>query len=134
MNRGEFGQLLDRAIELALNSAREDLGQEVPGSVRIKLYGAGHSGDILDRDSALDTLYISPRTYYRIIDIGFMGAYDGKSLLFVRVSSHEPAEFAKTWNTPEGMGPFKVLRSVVDSTDVGASVNRPGFGGGSGVP
>jgi hypothetical protein len=109
MLKSEFKQRFNDALELAAVSAEQRLGKKVCRNFRVRLYGAGHSGDLLDPAEAVDSLYLGENKFYRIIDVSIIEVGSGFSTVFVRASSHKPASFERTWNNPPGSGPFKQL-------------------------
>ena len=106
MTKDEFSQLFESALELAARQAEEQTGQSIPRKFQILLYGADHSGDQVDLLAATDILYLGEDKFYRIIDLSVTQEF---SLVFTRISSHEPGTFAQTWNNPTGYGPFKLM-------------------------
>ena len=77
----------------------------------VVLHGADHSSFVTTLDNAIDTLYLDRDQFYRIIDIAVTGIAPNATRIFMRASNHPPSTFDKTWNTPIGQGPFKILLS-----------------------
>jgi hypothetical protein len=111
MEKSEFRQLFVRAISTALERARQRNDALAPADYKIELHGGGISGQIMDLDQAVDTMYLGPDVFYRIIDVGVKDI-GNEIVIFVRISSHHPSAFDDTWNTPKGSGPFKVLEPL----------------------
>jgi hypothetical protein len=109
MTREEFGQRLQDALETARLKAEQLLGVSLPRTYRVRLYGAGHGGDVVDVETAADALYLGEDLFYRVIDVGVVEATRAITTVFVRASAHPPGGFEQTWNTPPGSGPFKQL-------------------------
>jgi hypothetical protein len=113
MTRDKFGQLFRTALDTAAQLAEDRLGRPVPRHYEIVLHGAGHSGDRLPPEVALNELYLGSDRFFAIIDVTVTEVGRDSTTLFVRASAHRPIPFEETWNTPPGNGPFKQL--VADS-------------------
>lgn len=109
MTKNEFRTLFEDALELAAVNAEKKLGRKVPRNFKIVFFGGGHSGALLDPNSALDILYLGEDLFYRIVDISVKEVDKVSTRVYVRVSQHKPSEFSQTWNDPPGSGPFKQL-------------------------
>jgi hypothetical protein len=109
MTKKEFSQLFEGILTSIASEAEERLGRVIPKSYQIALHGWGHSGTIFSVAAALDVLFISEDLFYRIIDVAVIETTASVTTFFVRISSHEPASFDQTWNTPKGHRPFKHL-------------------------
>jgi hypothetical protein len=112
MTKSEFEQRFGAALEEAATIADEQLGRNVPRRFRVKLYGAGHRGDIVCPPQAVDALYLGADVYFCIIDFAVIEVGPGSTIVFVRASDHTSARWDQTWNTPPGSGPFKQLVSA----------------------
>lgn len=119
MIKEEFRRLFDSALESAARNAEGHLGHSVPRSFRILLHGAGHPGDLVEPETALDALYISEDRFYRIIDVAVQAVDPRCTTVFVRASSHTPSRFEQTWNDPPGGGPFKQLGPMLIRDELG---------------
>jgi hypothetical protein len=114
MTKQEFGRLFQSALDAAALDTEAKLGRQLPHRFRIRLFGAGHSGDLLSPESALDALYLGEHRFYRVIDVGTIEVGDECLTIFVRASAHTPGSFEQTWNDPPGSGPFKQLGTAQD--------------------
>jgi hypothetical protein len=56
MTKAEFHQLFAAALERATQHAEKRLGQSIPRYYSIELHGAGHSGDVMTTDEAVNAL------------------------------------------------------------------------------
>jgi hypothetical protein len=109
MNKAQFSALFESALNQAADNARAQTNRPNPRHFIVKLYGAGHGGDLMTPDQAIEALYISDDKFYRIIDVSATDFGIETATFFVRASDHEPSSFDKTWNKPPGSGPFKQL-------------------------
>jgi|ERR1043166_47212 hypothetical protein len=114
----EFGSLFARGLEDAACEADRQLGGRVPRAFIVELHGAGHPGDRMEFEQALNSIYLSDERFYRIIDIAVREVTAANTIVFVRVSDHTPGDFEETWN-PQERGPFKQLipMKIVDQRD-----------------
>jgi hypothetical protein len=112
MDRNEFARRFQAALRAAAEDADRSLERPVPRRFRIRLHGAGHSGDLIDPERALNALYLGPDLSYRIIDVGATEVGREHTTIFVRASQHDPAPYDRAWNDPPGCGPFKQLGAV----------------------
>lgn len=117
MNFKDFKILFIRSLEIAVANAEEELGKPISRTYEVMLYGAGHSGDILDVDTAVKEIYLDERKFYRVIDVAVQRVSPKGTRLFMRVSGHKPVPFEQTWNTPEGSGPFKQIMAQIAQFD-----------------
>jgi hypothetical protein len=120
MNKDEFRTLFHKNVDAAIESAAKRINIK-PLSTEIELYGANMSGKIMTIEEALDFLYLSEDRFYPTIDISVKSVRNTTFTIFVRISARNPVEFNKTWNTPEGNGPFKILEAI----DVKISQQEP---------
>jgi hypothetical protein len=109
MTKEEFRDLLLQALEVATQNAEKQLGRSVPRRVDIEFHGFASHSRMMTPDEAVDVLYLGPGTFYRIVDVAVLRVLADRCIVFMRVSGHKPATFSKTWNQPEGSGPFKQL-------------------------
>ncbi len=72
MTNCEFRLLFEQALEEAARNTSKRLGYEVPRQFTILLHGAGHSGDPMDIETAVDKLYVSEDRFYLIIDVAIV--------------------------------------------------------------
>ncbi|MCE7988973.1 MAG: hypothetical protein DYG89_48075 [Caldilinea sp. CFX5] len=111
MNKEDFRKLLCRILEEACQEIESRLGRTISRKFVVVLHGAGHSNFVTTLDNAIDMLYLDRDQFYRIIDIAITGIAPNATRIFMRASTHLPSTFDKTWNTPVGQGPFKILFS-----------------------
>lgn len=109
MDRQEFEDLFKASLVEALRRATPE-HEPLPSNLRIDLHGAGYGGVTTSVDQAAANLYLGPKTFYRIIDIGVRQAdrNQDRARLFVHASGHAPGSWGETWD-PAGNGPFKIL-------------------------
>src|SRR5258708_9096919 len=105
-------------LKKAAESAEAKFAKPIPSAFVIELHAPGSSGRALSVDEALDHIYLGSDRFYRIIDVAIKELLPGKSVVFVRVSGHQSAEFSKTWD-PSGLGPFKqIIAEKIDDRSV----------------
>jgi hypothetical protein len=109
MTKDEFKALFDRALELAAENAEKKLGRPIPRKFEIEMHAFAPHPRMLQKNDALETIYLGPDLFYRIIDVAVTRVGKDKSIVFMRISGHEPGPMNKTWNQPIGSGPFKQL-------------------------
>jgi hypothetical protein len=109
VNKTKFMQHYSQALEDAAHLTEQQLGRTVPRSYEILLHGAGHSGDIMSAEEALDILYLGNNLFYRVIDFSVSEVRPGVTTVFVRPSSHPPAPWHQTGYGPPDPGPFHQL-------------------------
>lgn len=109
MTKNEFGVLFDDALEVAARNAEKKLGRPVPRIFEIEMHGLAPHSRRLMKNQALDEIYLAADRFYRIIDLAVRRINKDVSMVFMRVSGHEPGTFSQTWNQPPGSGPFKQL-------------------------
>ena len=112
MDREAFRKLFLESVSDALRRAGESASRRLSGQCYVELHGCGVSGALISLEEAVDLLYIDKETFYRVIDVGLKAIQQDKCIVFVRVSAHPPSTFDKTWNTPKGSGPFKVIEPL----------------------
>ena len=109
MDKDAFNELFLRIIREAIQQTQVIFARDIPAKFLVELHGAGISYEIMPHQKALDLLYIDDKTFYPIIDVGVKYIKDDTTVLFVRVSAYKLGDFNKTWNSPAGNGPFKVI-------------------------
>jgi hypothetical protein len=109
MERQQFADLFQSALEEAARNAEAKLARSIPPDFEIELHGAGHSRALLDPQDVLDVLYLGPDRFYRVVDVAVIAVGRHRTRVFVRVSGHEPGSWDQTWNDPPGSGPFHQL-------------------------
>ena len=113
MDKENFMRLFVKNVEAAIAQAEKLLGRKLTQNMVFELHGVGLSGARLRFDEVFDRIYINDMEFYRIIDILVKTVTVNEEVIFVRVSGHKPDVFEKTWNTPDGNGPFKVLEPII---------------------
>lgn len=109
MTKDEFKALFDRALELAAENAEKKLGRPIPRKFEIEMHGFAPHPRTLQKNDALEAIYLGPDRFYRIVDVAVTRVSKDKSIVFMRISGHELGPMNKTWNQPIGSGPFKQL-------------------------
>jgi hypothetical protein len=108
MTKNDFRELFVRALNDAAQNVEENTAKPIARSFVIELHAPGSSGQLVSVNEALDQIYLGKDRFYRIIDVAIKKLLPRKSVAFVRVSGHPPAEFSKTWD-PSSLGPFKQI-------------------------
>ncbi len=112
MNKEEFKNLFEHALEVAAQNAEKKLGRPVPRQFEIAFGGFSR---ILRKEDAFEEIYLGPDRFYRIIDISVCRVSKEVSTVYMVVSGHTPGTLNETWNQPPGSGPFKqVLADKVE--------------------
>lgn len=107
MDLEDFKKLFIKNVRYAISIAEEYFEKNYPDEFEIELHGTGSSGSVMSIDNATNHIFISPDLFYKVIDIAcHQETKNGKSLIFVRVSGHQPTTFDKTVNIKPGNGPF----------------------------
>jgi hypothetical protein len=102
-------QLLEKGITLAVGEAQKEIADPLPAQFYLGLGAFAQQGKELSLDEVLSFLY-RDGTFPRIVDIAVRGIKDGRTFIWIRPSGHAYVDdFAQTWNTPVGMGPFKSI-------------------------
>jgi hypothetical protein len=102
-------QLLEKGIALAVGEAQKEIADPLPTQVYLGLGAFAQQGKELSLDEVLSFLY-REGTFPRIVDLAVRGIKDGRTFIWIRPSGHAYVDdFAQTWNTPVGMGPFKSI-------------------------
>ena len=108
MNKADFGQLFQKALEQAAINVETEYNVKVLRNFMIVFHGFGHSGDIISVGEALDSLYLGDNRFVYVIDVAVTEANSTVTNVFVRASGHTPvATIEETRNDPPGNGPFK---------------------------
>lgn len=63
MNFQQFKNLFIRSLEIAADNSEKELGKKIPRANEILFYGAGHSDDILDVDTAANLVFTMKFTF-----------------------------------------------------------------------
>ena len=86
---------------------QKGIADPLPAELYLGLEAFGQRGKELSIEEVLSFLY-RDGTFPRIVDIAVRGIKDGRTFIWIRPSGHAyVSDFAQTWNTPVGMGPFK---------------------------
>jgi hypothetical protein len=112
MNKDEFRSLFLRNVEQAVSIARGMADLPSSPAFQFELHGAGVAGQITPFDRLIDLMYLGESLFYPMIDIGVKAASNNEVTVFVRITAYEPCPFDRTWNTPKGNGPFRVLEPM----------------------
>ncbi len=114
MTKDEFRKLLVCALNLAADTAERRLGGTVSHVFGIELHASQPHRGLLTVDEALDLIYLGRDRFFRVIDVAIKEVAPDRTVAFVRVSGHPPADFGETWD-PSGTGPFKqVLAQTIE--------------------
>lgn len=108
MNKTAFRRLFGIILSEAIRTGERATGLHAD-KVCIELHGVGTGGQLMAPDDAINLLYINESEFYQIVDVGMKAWERGVWRVFVRVSDHIPTSFERTWNTPAGNGPFKLI-------------------------
>ncbi len=107
LTREEFMLLLEKAAQLSIEVAQEQVNGSLPHEIRWELLGFERSGKESSLEQIIETLYRSGH-FPVIVDVFVAGVIDAFTIIRVRPSGHHFVDdITKTWNTPLGMGPFK---------------------------
>lgn len=112
MNRIQFKQLFEKALEEVAQKTEQKYGIQIPRNFKIYLANkASPKTGFLSVEEATNWLYIDENSSHYVIDLLVDGINSGEnySLVVAIPSSHHAVEFSKTWNYTIGLGPFKVL-------------------------
>jgi hypothetical protein len=102
-------QLLEKCIMIAIHDAQKEIADPLPIQLSSSLEAFGQQGKELSIDEILSFLH-QDGTFPRIIDVAVKGIKEGRTLIWIRPSGHAYVnDFAQTWDTPAGMGPFKSI-------------------------
>jgi hypothetical protein len=102
-------QLLEKCIINAVVVAQKEIADPLPAQFYLGLGAFGQQEKELSPDEVLSFLF-RDGTFPRIVDIAVRGIKDGRTFIWIRPSGHAyVSDFAQTWNTPAGMGPFKSI-------------------------
>ncbi|MEW6598235.1 MAG: hypothetical protein AB1429_12150 [Pseudomonadota bacterium] len=115
MDKNRFKDFLYEAAHQALLQAGLEADESEP---LVEYHGQSNPAQLITLSSAAELLWLSPDRIYFIIDVGAYLRNDGRVVIFIRPSGHEPRPFANTWN-PDELGPFKVIGQL------GPSESRP---------
>lgn len=104
----EFKKLFNDAIEEASLNAENKLGRLIPRSFLFQYHGPGRESNKRDFtfEEVLNRIFLSEEKFFRIIDVAVIAVTPTSSVVFVRVSGHEPSTLDKTFY---GNSPFKQL-------------------------
>jgi hypothetical protein len=109
MTKDDFSRLFSAALEEAAREAEKRFDRGIPRKFQILLHGAGHGGDRMKIQDALDAIYIDEERFHVVIDVAITEVSNTTATALVRVSAHAPVPFERTWNQPPGSGPFKTM-------------------------
>lgn len=110
MNLIAFESLLAVAVARAIDAGCETGGQARPSTILFEIRGGGVPLRVVkDLAAAARILYLDEDHFWRVIDVALSNISNDVGHVMLAISVHPPVEFDLTWNTPRGMGPFKVL-------------------------
>jgi hypothetical protein len=110
MNKQEFETILNHALEYIVSNVEQKYGVRLSRTFAIIFSGLGYISETLDLQTALSQIYLGPNDFYPIIDIGVKDATSSTTTIVMRVSGYNSVnQFYKTWNQPDGNGPFKEI-------------------------
>jgi hypothetical protein len=109
MTKKEFSALYEKALELAARNIELKYGQYIPRLFEIEFHGFSPTKRILTKESSLEEIYINENSFYRIIDVSVIKVHQLVITVFIKISGHAPGSFDRTWNDPQGYGPFKQI-------------------------
>jgi hypothetical protein len=107
--RDQFREIFDTTLEAVARLVESSKGSPIPRNFKVEIRGLGGVNNPLSPDQAFDVLYLGDEQYYLIIDVTVSGVSDEYIVVRMQVTGHGPGIFAKTWNRPEGAGPFKLI-------------------------
>ncbi len=108
MIKNDFQQLFLHALTTAAENAEKKIAHPISRSFLIELHAPDSQGLRVSVDEALSQLYLGNDRFYKIIDVGVKELLPRKTIVFVRVSGHQPTGYDGTWD-PSGAGPFKQI-------------------------
>jgi len=117
MTKAEYRVLFTSALQQALQNAELELGYAIPKDIYINLVGGGHSGDLVDFDEALNSIYLGDSLSFFVIDVAVQSVSPKFSVLFVRVSGHTPVGYEHTWTSTDGQKIFKQALAQIKFID-----------------
>ena len=106
MTKDEFRDIFLKVLEAAALVAEGKLGHSIPRTFSVELHAPKYPGQTVTAEVAFDAIFLGNDRFYRIIDVAVKEVSSARTLVFMRVSGHQPAEWQKTWNA-EDLGPFK---------------------------
>lgn len=83
-----------------------------PGACTFEVHGGGHDGTLMSLTAAAAEAFVSEDLFYVFIDVGVRRFTPSSTTIFVGISSRPPVPFERTYNTPPGSGPFKVITPI----------------------
>lgn len=108
MIKSDFRQLFLSALTTAAENAEKKIAHAIPRSFVVELHAPDSPGLRVSFDEALVQLYLGDDRFYKIIDVGVKELLPRETIVFVRVSGHQPTGYDGTWD-PSGSGPFKQI-------------------------
>jgi hypothetical protein len=107
--------LLEKCIRATLENVQRQVSDSLPEQLYLTLEAFGQHEKKLSLDEVMFFLY-RDGTFPRIVDIAVRGIKNEHTWVWIRPSGHSyVSDFTQTWNTPEGMGPFKSLGLMLPS-------------------
>lgn len=106
MDKSGFALLFRDAVRRALDEAGlSSTGGEPVVEFHGKFNPSAHQ---IGLEEAVDLLWLSPKRFYRIVDISAVLGAVIQPIIFVRPAGLEPCAYSETWD-PNDLGPFKVM-------------------------
>jgi hypothetical protein len=105
MDKSSFAILFETAIQRTLEQA--DLSP-AESDLLVEFHGLSNPSEPIPTSEAIDLLWISPDSFYFIVDVAVILDRNSPVLMFVRPTGHEPVPFFNTWD-PADLGPFRAI-------------------------
>lgn len=101
--------VLIQCIQRTREEAQKHVSEPLPEPLFLGLDAFGQHGKDLSLDEVMTFLY-RKGTCPAVVDVAVRGIRGGRTFIWIPPSGHGyVSDFSQTWNTPEGMGPFKSL-------------------------
>lgn len=107
--RDQFRLVFDTTLEAMARLVELAEGYPIQRNFKIELGGVGGVRNPLSPDEAFDILYLGDEEYYSIINVSVVSIKDQTITVWMQVTGHGPGPFNRTWNQPDGAGPFKFI-------------------------
>lgn len=113
MNKEIFSDIFHSSIIIALDMCRNKYHKFIPSDFLIKISLMKNKEKLHSFNEAVNIIYINDNEFYKSIDIFVKEIFEGKSIIFVAVSGHDPDIYDNTWDR-DYLGPFKptVLENI----------------------
>ena len=107
IDKQQFRELFETALNEAAENAECVLHTNISRDFLIELHLYGVR--LCDVDTALDNLYLGEDRAYKVIDVAVLRVESDKTIVFVRVSGHDPVPWEETYQADKLKGPFKQM-------------------------